>query len=159
MAVGYARGIPLALKVLGSFLLDKKIEVWRSAMDKLKRIPHMDVQKVLRITYDGLDDETQNIFLDIACFFKGKDVGLVKEFLDACGFFSEIGISTVIDKSMLTISNDNKIMMHDLLQAMGREIVRQESIENPRKRSRLWHHEDIYHVLTKNTVRFGETLA
>ncbi|KAK1568826.1 hypothetical protein Q3G72_029346 [Acer saccharum] len=34
---------------------------------------------------------------------------------------------------------------------MGREIVRQESIENPEKRSRLWHHEDIYHVLTKNT--------
>ncbi|KAL9432401.1 hypothetical protein AB3S75_027435 [Citrus x aurantiifolia] len=40
--------------------------------------------------------------------------------------------------------------MHDLLQGMGREIVRQESIKDPGKRSRLWNHEDIYHVLTRN---------
>ncbi|KAK0605745.1 hypothetical protein LWI29_030319 [Acer saccharum] len=33
---------------------------------------------------------------------------------------------------------------------MGREIVRQQSIEDLGQRSRLWHHEDIYHVLTKN---------
>ncbi|KAL5781429.1 hypothetical protein ACOSP7_006458 [Xanthoceras sorbifolium] len=42
-------------------------------------------------------------------------------------------------------------MVHDLLQEMGKEIVRQESIKGPGKRSRLWHHEDIYHVLTKST--------
>ncbi|KAL9411632.1 hypothetical protein AB3S75_045269 [Citrus x aurantiifolia] len=41
--------------------------------------------------------------------------------------------------------------MHDLLQEMGREIVRQESTKDPGKRSRLWHHEDIYEVLNKNT--------
>ncbi|KAK3210912.1 hypothetical protein Dsin_015618 [Dipteronia sinensis] len=40
--------------------------------------------------------------------------------------------------------------MHDLLQAMGRQIVHQESIDNPGKRSRLWHHEDIYRVLARN---------
>ncbi|KAH9782281.1 ADP-ribosyl cyclase/cyclic ADP-ribose hydrolase [Citrus sinensis] len=44
----------------------------------------------------------------------------------------------------------SKIRMHDLLQELGREIVRQESI-NPGNRSRLWHHEDIYEVLTYNT--------
>ncbi|KAH9782279.1 ADP-ribosyl cyclase/cyclic ADP-ribose hydrolase [Citrus sinensis] len=43
-----------------------------------------------------------------------------------------------------------EIRMHDLLQELGREIVRQESI-NPGNRSRLWHHEDIYEVLTYNT--------
>ncbi|KAL9411646.1 hypothetical protein AB3S75_045282 [Citrus x aurantiifolia] len=41
--------------------------------------------------------------------------------------------------------------MHDLLQEMGREIVRQESIIDPGKHSRLWHHEDIYQVLNKNS--------
>ena len=52
----------------------------------------------------------------------------------------------------ISISKD-MITMHDLLEAMGREIVRQESIDDPGKRSRLWHHKDIHHVLTRNTVR------
>ena len=43
--------------------------------------------------------------------------------------------------------------MHDLLQEMGKEIVRQESRGEPGKRSRLWLLEDLFHVLTKNTVR------
>jgi hypothetical protein len=43
--------------------------------------------------------------------------------------------------------------MHDLLQEMGREIVRQESPKEPGKRSRLWFHEDVRHVLEENTVR------
>ena len=43
--------------------------------------------------------------------------------------------------------------MHDLLQEMGREIVRQESYEEPGKRSRLWLCKDLLHIMTKDTVR------
>jgi hypothetical protein len=39
--------------------------------------------------------------------------------------------------------------MHDLIQDMGREIVRQES-PNPAKRSRLWFHQDVIDVLSAN---------
>jgi len=42
--------------------------------------------------------------------------------------------------------------MHDLIQQMGREVVRQESIENPGQRSRLWNPEEVYDVLTNNRV-------
>ncbi|KAL5734099.1 hypothetical protein ACOSP7_031960 [Xanthoceras sorbifolium] len=134
---GYAQCVPLALKILG-------------AMDKLEKFPHIDIHKVLKISYDELDDEVRQIVLDIACFFNGCDIGLAKSCLNSCGFHSEIGISILMDQSLIAISSGNKITIHDLLQAMGREIVRQESIDNPGKRSRLWHHEDIYHVLTKN---------
>ncbi|MCI37660.1 resistance protein, partial [Trifolium medium] len=41
--------------------------------------------------------------------------------------------------------------MHDLVQDMGREIVRQESPDHPGKRSRLWFTKDIVEVLEKNT--------
>ncbi|KAF3947039.1 hypothetical protein CMV_026772 [Castanea mollissima] len=41
--------------------------------------------------------------------------------------------------------------MHDLLQELGRDIVRQECPKDPGKRSRLWLFEDIDNVLTKNT--------
>ena len=60
-------------------------------------------------------------------------------------------MSVLVDKSLIAIDSHKKITMHDLLQELGREIVRQESI-NPKNRSRLWHHEDIYEVLTYNTV-------
>ena len=43
--------------------------------------------------------------------------------------------------------------MHDLLQEMGRDIVRKECLEEPGKRSRLWLYKDIDNVLTNNTVR------
>ena len=43
--------------------------------------------------------------------------------------------------------------MHDLVQQMGREIVRQESPEELGECSRLWFHEDVRHVLEENTVR------
>ncbi|KAL5734084.1 hypothetical protein ACOSP7_031945 [Xanthoceras sorbifolium] len=125
---GYAQGVPLALKVLGSHLLDKGKVVWKSAMDKLEKFPHIDIHKVLKVSYDGLDDEVRKIFLDIACFLKGCDVGLAKSILNACGFHSEIGISILIDQ----------------------EIVSQESIENSGEHSRLWDPEDIYYVLIKN---------
>ncbi|KAL5778565.1 hypothetical protein ACOSQ2_009302 [Xanthoceras sorbifolium] len=149
--VEYVGGVPLALKVLGSCLFDKTEEVWKSAVNKLQKNLDKDIQQVLKISYDGLDYDEQNIFLDIACFFKGWDIDIVKEFLNASGFYTEIGISDLIDKSLITIS-ENITTMHDLLQAIGRKIVHQESIDNPGKRSRLWYHEDIYRVLKRNTV-------
>ncbi|KAK2657299.1 hypothetical protein Ddye_010351 [Dipteronia dyeriana] len=149
--VEYVGGVPLALKVLASSLFEKKKEVWESSMKKFEVNLDKDIHKILRISYDGLDDNEQNIFLDIACFLKGKDVNLVKDFLDVCDFFTEVGISALVDKSLITITK-NTITMHDLLQAMGREIVRQESSTDPGKRSRLWHHKDIYNVLTDNTL-------
>ncbi|KAJ4710459.1 Disease resistance protein (TIR-NBS-LRR class) family [Melia azedarach] len=148
--IQYTQGVPLALKVLGCFLHGKSQEDWESAMEKLKIMPHNEIQKVLKISYDGLDDQEQSIFLDIACFFKGTDKNLVVKFLEASGFFAKIGISVLIDKCLIMESNST-IIMHDLLQEMGKEIVRQESVADPGKRSRLWHHKDIYEVLTYNT--------
>jgi hypothetical protein len=43
--------------------------------------------------------------------------------------------------------------MHDLIEDMGREIVRQESPKELGKRSRLWFHKDIVEVLEENLVR------
>ncbi|KAH9782072.1 ADP-ribosyl cyclase/cyclic ADP-ribose hydrolase [Citrus sinensis] len=146
----YAQGVPLALKVLGCFLFGREKEVWKSAINKLKSVLHPSIQEILKISYDGLDDKEKNIFLDVACFFKGEDVYSVMKFLDASGFYPEIGINVLVDKSLIVISNGDRITMHDLLQELGRDIVLQESV-NPGNRSRLWHHEDIYGVLTYNT--------
>ena len=94
----------------------------------------------------------KEIFLDIACFFRGNSKDLVVKILEKCGFDARIGISVLIDKSLLTIEN-NKLCMHDLVQEMGKEIIHQESRGEPGKRSRLWLIEDLFHVLTEDTVR------
>ncbi|KAH9726211.1 ADP-ribosyl cyclase/cyclic ADP-ribose hydrolase [Citrus sinensis] len=146
----YAQGVPLALTVLGCFLHKREKEVWESAIDKLQRILHPSILEVLKISYDDLDDKEKSIFLDVACFFQGEHVNPIMKFFNASGFYPEIGISVLVDKSLIAIDSHKKITMHDLLQELGREIVRQESI-NPKNRSRLWHHEDIYEVLTYNT--------
>ncbi|KAK4279022.1 hypothetical protein QN277_016788 [Acacia crassicarpa] len=148
--VAYAKGTPLALKILGSFLYGKSKNEWESQLEKLKRMPDMKIQNVLKLSYEGLDFQQQNIFLDIACFFKGRDVDDIKNLLDACDYATTIGLKALEDKALLTIK-DEKVSMHDLIQEMAWEIVRGESKEEPGKRSRLWDSNDVYEVLKYNT--------
>eukprot|EP00257_Ricinus_communis_P026352 XP_025013766.1 disease resistance-like protein DSC1 [Ricinus communis] len=144
VAVEYGRGIPLALKVLGSNLYNKNIEEWKDHLKKLEGISDKKIRNVLKISFDDLDKDEKEIFLDIACFFKSEEKDKVENILSSFGHSAIIGIRSLLDKSLITISN-NKICMHDLLQQMGRDIVLQEGVKNPEKRSRLWIPQDIYH--------------
>ncbi|XP_031255268.1 TMV resistance protein N-like isoform X2 [Pistacia vera] len=148
--VRYAGGLPLALKVLGSFLFDRTIDEWIDSLKRLKRDSNKEILDVLQISFDGLQETEKKIFLDVACFFKGEEREYVTRILDGCGFNPTIGLSVVLEKSLITISNFNELWMHDLLQEMGKQTVKRESMEESGKRSRLWDEEDIRHVLTKN---------
>ncbi|PRQ55331.1 putative winged helix-turn-helix DNA-binding domain-containing protein [Rosa chinensis] len=147
--LGYAQGLPLALVVLGSFLFGRSTDEWTSATDRLKNTPHKRIIEVLWISFDGLDERDREIFLHIACFYKGKDKDRVTQILDYCQLDPVIGLSVLADRSLITFSN-NELWMHDLLQEMGWEIVREQSPKEPGKRSRLWSHEDINDVLKGN---------
>ncbi|EEF36950.1 hypothetical protein RCOM_1122080 [Ricinus communis] len=142
MAVTYAGGIPLALKVFGSNLYGKSIEEWEGELEKLKATSDQKIQRMLRISFDGLDKKEKEVFLDIACFFKGGDKDAVTKILDSCGFFAKCGVSHLSDKSLITISSSNTLEMHDLLQQMGKDIVCEE--KELGQRSRLWDPKDIH---------------
>ncbi|CAL8107638.1 unnamed protein product [Prunus armeniaca] len=140
--IRYCQGLPLALEVLGSFLKERTTSEWESH-------PDGDIQKVLRINFYSLpDDTTRDIFLDISCFFIGMDKEYVTQILDGCGFYATIGISVLIERCLVTVSKQNKLIMHDLLRDMGREIVRKNAHGHPEKFSRLWKHEDVRDVLS-----------
>ncbi|KAL2327185.1 hypothetical protein Fmac_020612 [Flemingia macrophylla] len=144
------KGLPLALKVLGSHMIGKDLCGWNDALDRYEKSPHPDIQRVLRISFDSLPYNEKNIFLDIACFFRGWKLDYVKRVLDACDFDSGDGITGLADKSLLTIDEYDCLEMHDLIQDMGREIVKEEAWNEVGERSRLWHHEDVLQVLANN---------
>ncbi|XP_029129395.1 TMV resistance protein N [Cajanus cajan] len=150
-AIEYAKGIPLALKVLGSYLRSKSENEWDSALNKLKKIPNVEIEEVLRLSYDGLDDDEKNIFLDIACFFKGQKRDHITKLLNACDFSADIGIRRLLDKALIvTTPYNNCIDMQDMIQEMGRRIVREKSIQSHGQCSRLWDPKEVYNVLTNN---------
>ncbi|KAL5539600.1 hypothetical protein UlMin_044176 [Ulmus minor] len=153
--VDYCGGLPLALKVLGSFLYRRSAAEWESTLVKLKRSPHKDIKKVLRISFDGLeDDEVQSIFLDISCFFIGMNKDYVELILDGCELDAKTGINILLERSLLTIrENDenDKLMMHDLLRDMGRDLVQEKFPKEPENWSRLWSPKVVSDVLRKQT--------
>ncbi|CAJ2677038.1 unnamed protein product [Trifolium pratense] len=146
----YAKGVPLALKVLGSLLYGRTKEAWESELQKLKKLPDHEIFSLLKLSYDGLDEEQKDIFLDIACFHRGQSEKHVALTLDSCGFSANIGMNVLKDRSLISVSEYGEVWMHDLIEEMGHEIVRRECVDDPGKRSRLWKTSDIYDVLSKN---------
>ncbi|RHN52471.1 putative winged helix-turn-helix DNA-binding domain, leucine-rich repeat domain, L [Medicago truncatula] len=60
-------------------------------------------------------------------------------------------IGVLVKKSLLKICPRGYVTLHDLIEDMGKEIVRQESPKEPGKRNRLWFYEDIFQVLEGNS--------
>ena len=149
--IRYAQGLPLSLNVLGRFFKHSSIDEWKSALGRLNETPQKEVLDTLHISYDGLEETKKKIFLDIACFFKGEDKDRVIDALRTPHYKPSIDIDVLVEKSLITIFG-RKLWMHDLLQELGRQIVRSESPERPGSRSRLWLKDDVLHVLKNNTV-------
>ena len=148
-AIKYAQGLPLALAVLGSTLSSKRgIHEWENELRKLEKEPNMEIYHVLRISFDGLSRVEGEIFLDITCFFKGKDRDFVSRILDG----AKGEISNLCERCLISVV-DSKIHMHDLIQQMGWEIVREKCRNKPWKQSRLWDFEEVSSVLAGNAVR------
>ncbi|KAL2967731.1 hypothetical protein AAZX31_16G191500 [Glycine max] len=150
--VTYASGLPLALEVIGSNLFEKSVAEWESALEHYKRIPSDEILEILKVSFDALGEEQKNVFLDIACCFKGYKWTEVDDLLRALyGNCKKHHIGVLIEKSLIKDNYyDDTVEMHDLIQDMGREIERQRSPEKPGKRKRLWSPKDIIQVLKHN---------
>ena len=139
-------------------MLGKALDECDSALKAYERIPNRDVQNILRVSYDSLETNEKEIFLDIACFFKGCPLRYITNMLEARGFHPKYGTRVLREKSLIKINRCflerqfdtyEIVMMHDLIQSMGKEIVRQQSTW---PQNRLWFYEDIDCVLEKDTV-------
>ncbi|XP_035542999.1 TMV resistance protein N-like [Juglans regia] len=149
--VNYAQGLPLALKVLGSFLYEREIDAWESARGQLEAIPNPKIMDVLQISFDGLQELQKELFLDMACFVGGHEHIFSWMLLERFGHH-RIDVDVLVEKSLISKSKYGLLSMHDLLKELGREIVRRECRrDHPGGRSRLFCVEDLYHVLETDT--------
>ncbi|PWA49926.1 toll/interleukin-1 receptor (TIR) domain-containing protein [Artemisia annua] len=141
--VKYCQGHPLALKVLGSSLSNKDVAYWEDWIEKLNEETDSRINKVLRMSFDSLPSQKdKELFKHIACFFVGMDRDITETILIACRMNPRCGITNLMDRCLLSIEWNNELIMHQLVQEMGRDAARQES---PRRR--LWCDEGSFDVL------------
>uniref|UniRef100_A0A6N2KCR8 TIR domain-containing protein n=1 Tax=Salix viminalis TaxID=40686 RepID=A0A6N2KCR8_SALVM len=150
--VDYCEGLPLALKILGSHLVGRDKAEWEIEIVEWQNIPHNDIQAKLRVSFDALDVDSSDIFLDIACFFVGQDKDYVANIVGAryrC--HPEVAFRTLIGRSLIRIDteNQNKLWMHDIVRKMGREIICRRSDNHPENYSRIVLPEYVHTVLSK----------
>ncbi|XP_049363706.1 disease resistance protein Roq1-like [Solanum verrucosum] len=148
--VKHAGGLPLALKVLGSSFYRRDKKHWRHIIDRLKRIPLKDILGKLRLSFDGLDKDEKELFLDIAFL----DIAcLNRYYFDICveqerrdvsrGFL----IDYLIEKSLLSIDLNNSIVMHNMIREMGENVIREEY-----SNSRIWLPEEVCDLFTGKLI-------
>ncbi|KAG0564197.1 hypothetical protein KC19_8G091300 [Ceratodon purpureus] len=131
-------GLPLALEVAGSSLIDKKSDedlecIWPEAVDALRE--DANVMNVLRWSYNCLSKQEKMMFLDIACIFCGWWKDEAMEIWKSCKRISCCAIRTphtslakLIDKSLIVIDmtmgkkGGGVLAMHGMLQELGRNV-------------------------------------
>lgn len=150
--VAAAGGLPLAIEIIASYLsFHKRKEVWEEALDKLKTAS--GVHTILKISYDSLSHEQQEIFLDVSCLFNGMDKRILSHMWKACHFTTPASaIQDLCLRALIKIRDDNKLWMHDILRDLGKEIVRQKGQYELGKQSRLWCSKDAMEVLKNKKV-------
>ncbi|MED6161230.1 hypothetical protein PIB30_058775 [Stylosanthes scabra] len=69
--------------------------------------------------------------------YRGQREEYVKRILDVCGLHPQIGIPVLKERSLIAIKNQ-EIHMHDMLQELGKKLVREKYPEEPALWSRVW---------------------
>jgi ribosomal protein S24E len=149
-------GLPLALKVIGCFLSDKKKDfhlnnTWPQTTKAL--IGRKGILDKLMISYDGLSQKERTMFLDIACFMIGQCVHTMMQIFEACKLDYEEAPAPIFnaleDKCLVKVVED-RIIMHDLLRDMGRQVVKNNMEKGTP--SHLWNPEMVQRVLQNKEV-------
>jgi hypothetical protein len=131
-------GLPLSLKLLGSFLCNiKELEIWEGALSKLKSGQSFtrandseEFWSKLKISYDQLDKEHQNMFLDIACFLGGLKISTICRVWSGDYLYPKFALQNLQHKSLIELVEGGILYIHEQLQDMGQHIAMELPIMN-----------------------------
>ncbi|CAH8256681.1 unnamed protein product [Arabidopsis lyrata] len=140
--------LPLGLRVVGSSLHGKNEDEWEYVIRRLESILDRDIEDVLRVGYESLAEDEQTLFLYIAIFFNYKDGDLINAMLADNNLDIKQGLKILLNKSLIYISTEGEIVMHKLLQQVGRQAIHR---QDPWKRQILIDAREICDVLENDT--------
>jgi hypothetical protein len=131
-------GLPLSLKVLGSFLCNiKELEIWEGALSKLKSgqsftggNDNEEFWSKLKISYDHLDKEHQNMFLDIACFLGGLKISTICRVCNGYYSYPKFTLKNLQERSLIQLVEGGILYIHEQLRDMGQHIAMELPITN-----------------------------
>jgi hypothetical protein len=131
-------GLPLSLKVLGSFLCNiKELEIWEGALSKLKSgksftggNDNEELWSKLKISYDRLDKEHQNMFLDIACFLGGLKISTICRVWNGDYLYPKLTLQNLQHRSLIQWVEGGILYIHKPLRDMGQNIAMELPIMN-----------------------------
>jgi Leucine-rich repeat (LRR) protein len=84
----------------------------------LKNFPSQ--KKKIMISYDSLNKEHQQMFLDTACFFVGQKRDTAIRIWEGSSWADPLGFRTLQDRCLLNVDIENNIEMHDYLRDFGK---------------------------------------
>ncbi|XP_031474370.1 disease resistance protein L6-like [Nymphaea colorata] len=118
---GIVGGLPLVLVTIGSVfagLLTR--EEWEGELKKIRKNRGAHILEKLKWSYDGLDNDQKCVFLDIACFLVGAKKKRATYLWDDRSH--ENAIRVLKERNLISIDDEDRFRMHDLIQEMGRSI-------------------------------------
>ncbi|KAL0692982.1 hypothetical protein Bca4012_060162 [Brassica carinata] len=87
------------------------------------------VDKVLRVRYDGLKEMDKALFRYIACLFNDDDVDLLSPLIASVDVEIDSGLKELASKSLIRVSSSGDIVMHSSLQKMWKQILHSRSMQ------------------------------
>ncbi|XP_033146826.1 disease resistance-like protein DSC2 [Brassica rapa] len=142
--------LPLGLCVFGAYLRGMSRDHWINALPRLRTSLDGEIGKVLRVSYEALCEEDQGLFLHIACFFKGESINDVVDCLAESRLNVKHGLQVLFDKCFISYDEWGRLVVHNLLEKLAKEIIRKQSVSDPGKRQFLVDALDICDVLEEN---------
>lgn len=110
-------GLPLSLKVLGGHLSGRcEKEYWERQLEKLCTTLPIQIIDSFKVSYEALDAEEKEVFLDIGCFLVGEEKELAIQVLEGLHGNSRIGdhLESLRQKCLVNFEYD-VLMFRDML--------------------------------------------
>ncbi|XP_057867121.2 disease resistance protein TAO1 isoform X2 [Cryptomeria japonica] len=115
-------------------------DYWKNQLQKIVRILPDDIKNRLKISYDALDYEEKEAFLDAACFCIGQKKTSVIAAWDGSIGSGMCSWESLMNKCLVELEDDECIRMHDHLRDLGKEIA------NHHSPYRVWSSQQIINV-------------
>ncbi|GLJ33571.1 hypothetical protein SUGI_0675010 [Cryptomeria japonica] len=162
-------GLPLSLQVLGRHVSRRPQNYWQEAIKKARKALPGDIKQNLKISFDSLDYEQKQVFMDIACFFIDKSITTAMTIWKGSGWSGHHALETLKEKCLIeenvsylpflewevkwkSRQDEFAFRMHDHLRDLGRELAKE--LSHP---LRLWHPQQ--HLRSLESEGFQNILA